>query len=322
MTWLAWRQHRLAVLLLLGYALLGVTGMLVLGLHVESAFTRNGLRACLTDTPVCPDTAEIVVEGFWQPGGLLRAAVRPLQFWLAGSVVLAGLLVGAPLFAREYAQGTQRFALTQSVGPARWYLTKLAVVAVPAVLAATALQLAYLWLTATLGPVLRTWPRFEPGEFELRGLVLPFYTLFAVVLGAVVGLLARRLVAAISVTLVAVALLVLVVPTLLRPHYQPPVFEADSTERPVAVRSWLLDSAAPNGPGTAHVWGPYSSFPACPAPNEAGLCVHGTGAVDTVYRVQPGDRFWTFQYVEAGLFLLLTAGVLALGAWALRRRPG
>jgi hypothetical protein len=39
------------------------------------------------------------------------------------------------------------------------------------------------------------------------------------------------------------------------------------------------------------------------------------------YLYQPADRFWTFQFIEAGLFVALTAAALGATIWLLHRRP-
>ena len=36
---------------------------------------------------------------------------------------------------------------------------------------------------------------------------------------------------------------------------------------------------------------------------------------------QPADRFWTFQFIEAGLFVALTAAALGVTIWLVHRRP-
>jgi hypothetical protein len=35
---------------------------------------------------------------------------------------------------------------------------------------------------------------------------------------------------------------------------------------------------------------------------------------------QPGDRFWLFQWVEVGLFVALSAALLYVALWQVRRR--
>jgi hypothetical protein len=36
---------------------------------------------------------------------------------------------------------------------------------------------------------------------------------------------------------------------------------------------------------------------------------------------QPADRFWTFQAIEAGIFVALAVALLAATVWLLRRSP-
>jgi hypothetical protein len=40
-----------------------------------------------------------------------------------------------------------------------------------------------------------------------------------------------------------------------------------------------------------------------------------------VVTYQPADRFWTFQFIEAGIFVALTAAALGAAIWLLHRRP-
>jgi hypothetical protein len=37
---------------------------------------------------------------------------------------------------------------------------------------------------------------------------------------------------------------------------------------------------------------------------------------------QPASSFWTFQFIEAGLYVALTAVALGAAVWLLRRRTG
>ena len=39
-----------------------------------------------------------------------------------------------------------------------------------------------------------------------------------------------------------------------------------------------------------------------------------------VVTYQPADRFWTFQFIEAGIFVALTAAALGATIWLLHRR--
>jgi len=47
----------------------------------------------------------------------------------------------------------------------------------------------------------------------------------------------------------------------------------------------------------------------------------GGNSTQTVISYQPAGRFWTFQFIEAGIFVALTAVALGAAIWLLRRRP-
>jgi hypothetical protein len=51
----------------------------------------------------------------------------------------------------------------------------------------------------------------------------------------------------------------------------------------------------------------------------AYLDQHGIRSLE-VY--QPGDRFWTFQLIEAGLLVTLAAVLLGVAVWPVHRRTG
>jgi hypothetical protein len=46
----------------------------------------------------------------------------------------------------------------------------------------------------------------------------------------------------------------------------------------------------------------------------------GGSQTGSAFLYQPADRFWTFQSIEAGLFVALTAAALAVAIWLLHRR--
>ncbi|HEY2552445.1 MAG TPA: hypothetical protein VGI64_17900 [Streptosporangiaceae bacterium] len=69
----------------------------------------------------------------------------------------------------------------------------------------------------------------------------------------------------------------------------------------------------------------------CPPPNVCGYGITSvpqlTGRIgDWVLGVQhgvnyqPADRFWPFQFIEAGIFVALTTAALGLTIWLLHRR--
>ena len=49
----------------------------------------------------------------------------------------------------------------------------------------------------------------------------------------------------------------------------------------------------------------------------AGELVNQSG---NIYLYQPADRFWTFQFIKAGIFVALTGAALGATIWLLHRR--
>ena len=122
MTWVTWRQHRLAlagVVALFGAA---AAYLLVTGLPMHDAY--GAVAGC---RPAGSDLCNRAINDFlrtYAPGvgvtfGLLQA-IPPL----------IGAFAGAPLLAREFETGTFRYAWTQGFGRARWTVAKLVPLAV------------------------------------------------------------------------------------------------------------------------------------------------------------------------------------------------
>jgi hypothetical protein len=50
-------------------------------------------------------------------------------------------------------------------------------------------------------------------------------------------------------------------------------------------------------------------------------CLHQHG-IRSLEVYQPGNRFWTFQLIEAGLLVALAAVLLGVAVWLIHRRTG
>ncbi|MEH0845715.1 ABC transporter permease subunit [Micromonospora sp. CPCC 205711] len=336
MIWLTWRQFRVPALA--GAAVLGVLAAYLVRLGVEIRDARDGYLARCGAVGDCAGAAARFA-GDHQNTLLILAGV----FWLLP--VVLGMFWGAPLVAREFEQGTHRLVWNQSVTRRRWLAVKLLVVAVAAM---TVAGLASLLLTWAASPVDRVADdRFSTIVFGARDVAPVSYAVFAVVLGATVGLLVRRTVPAMAFTVVAVAAIQVAVPNVVRPQLMPPVtvsrpMTADAvnelrglgsiTGRP-AVRgltvpdAWVtgtselltadgrpLDAATfddcltrPPRVGARGLFGDT-------APCLGALDLH----VDVTY--QPRHRYRAFQWLESALYLA-AAGLLAgAGMWRIRRR--
>jgi ABC-type transport system involved in multi-copper enzyme maturation permease subunit len=209
--------------------------------------------------------------------------------WLALLLLpaLAGVFLGAPLLAADLERGTHRLVWTQGIPRMRWLRGKLAAV-FAAVLAGAALLGCVAQLTIpTQWDSGATWltTGVEWNFFDQLGLALPTYLLFAVALGVAVGALIGRTLPSMMITGIVYVALRAAVATFLRPNYVPPLHGRP----PIAPSAWILPTAE-----------------------------FANGSVPLAY--QPADRFWTFQGIEAAIFLVFTIALLALTVASVLRR--
>jgi hypothetical protein len=323
MAGVTWRQHRFA---LVGVAtLLGVlaVALWIVGLQLHHAYAAAA--ACHpAGSPACQAMANTFngMDNFLSNGVILQV-VPPL----------IGAFVGAPVLARELETGTFRYAWTQGFGRWRWALAKLMLLAVVLAAAAAAVGVLVSWYYQ---------PYFAAGNqalglselspfatlFNLRGVAFPAWTLAAFVIGALAGMLIRRVVPAIVATLVVYAGLALATAGLLREHYLTPLLTSNPNVPGTAwiISQWstkdgrfafagfppgsLLDqfcSSVPPGPGGK------------PSSQTFAQCLSQHGYTQwTSY--QPASRFWPFQWIEGGWLLALSVLLIAATVWLVRRR--
>src|SRR5262245_49566188 len=166
---------------------------------------------------------------------------------------LVGVFWGAPLVAREIEAGTLPLVWTQSVTRTRWLLVKLAVVGLASALAAGLLSLVVTWWARPLDDAATT----VYATFGQRDIAPIGYALFSFALGVAVGVLVRRTVPAMAVTLfVFVAVRVSSTyglrPRILAPEHQVLALDPVRTGFGSAVSpSILLNSLFNGGPTSA-----------------------------------------------------------------------
>lgn len=314
MAWVTWRQHRPQ--LLAGVGLLAALALAAVGTHlpIRAAYHRDALSGCLP--PSARSGCDIILRHFQGEFDGWAAAVRGLAVLPA----LAGLFVGAPLLAREVEHGTYRLAWTQGVTRRRWLLSKTALLAGATVLGGLAASALVMWWRS---PFDTLEGRMGPDAFDIEGLVVPAYALFALAVGVLVGLLLRRTVAAMSITLVAFGATRLAVLEFLRPHFLSPLHRtvmADDSGRRIG--DWVLSDTLVDAGGKAISTGREDL--AVLHAQQAGIDPHTylvTLGWKRVISYQPSGRFWTFQLLEAGLFVALAAAVVAVAIWLVRRTP-
>jgi ABC-2 family transporter protein len=319
MVWVTWRQHRAA---LAGVAvLLGALAVYLwlAGLQIHHAYTTD----CHPGSSLA---CGINFSGRYGTTGIF------VSVFLQAVPVLIGAFAGAPVLARELETGTYRFAWTQGIGRWRWTLAKLVLLAAVVTAVAGAFSVLYSWYNQPFFASGYAIP-FSTRVFDLGEVAFAAWTLAAFSIGALAGMLIRRVVPAIAATLAAYAGLAVATALFLRQHYMTPLLTSN-----------------PNLPGSAwsvsqwYTKGGKFAFPAqggqlVRAVNQfcgGGISFNGRRAAGTFNgspaqclsrhgytqwtSYQPGSRFWPFQWIEGGWLLALSVLLIAGTVWLVRRR--
>ncbi|HEU5385502.1 MAG TPA: ABC transporter permease subunit [Streptosporangiaceae bacterium] len=315
MAWVTWRQHRAA---LAGVAALLGGWAVYLWLAGSSAY--HAYAAATACHPASSITCGEILSQFDYAYGdpALHAAVL-LQVVPA----LIGAFTGAPVLARELESGTFRYAWTLPFGRWRWALAKLGLLAVAVAAAAGAFGLLFSWFFRPFFADGHETP-FAPELFDLRPVALAAWTLAAFAIGALAGLLIRRVVPAIAATLAGYAALAFAAGLYLRQHYAAPLL---TTAPDVPGSAWVMSQWWTKG-GRFAFGHPSNDLlmRLCPSPGPykqplatVNQCLVQHGYTQwTSY--QPLSRFWSFQWIEGGWLLALSALLIATTIWLVRRR--
>jgi hypothetical protein len=314
MAWVTWRQHRAQLVAMAG--LLGALAVALIGtrLPIQAAYQRDTLSECLP--PTARSGCDIIVRHFSGEFDSWAAALRGL----AALPALAGLFIGAPLLARELEHGTLRFAWTQGVTRRRWLLSKTVLLAVATAAAGAIASALVMWWRS---PFDTLEGRMSPSGFDVEGVVVPSYALFALAVGVLAGLVFRRTVAAMTATLLVFVAARLTVLMFLRPHFLPPLHRtAVATDTGRQAGDWLLSDTLVDAVGR-QITTAREDLAVLHA-QQAGIDPHSylvSVGWKRVISYQPADRFWTFQLIEAGIFAALAAAIVLAAIWLVRRSP-
>jgi hypothetical protein len=324
MRWVTWRQHRAEMLggLLLLAALAAV--LVVTGLPMHAAYTDQGVAACVAgggwaascDTLLGQFTARYVGLG-------------DLVTLLTVLPALAGVFIGAPLLGRELEHGTWRLAWAQGVTRTRWLAVKLVLLgAAVAVLAVGFTALLTWWR----GPLDGIQGRLDPAAYNFEGVVPTAGAVFAFALGTLAGTLARRTIPAMALTFFGYWIVWLPLALVGRPRFLAPLertFYPGTNTVPTGGRGalgagqdWILHSGMVDRAG--HQLTLAQEYAVLQAAGDAdeGFTFFQQHGIRSLEVYQPGDRFWTFQLIEAGLLLALAAVLLGVAVWLVHRRTG
>jgi hypothetical protein len=182
--------------------------------------------------------------------------------------------------------------------------------------------------------------RLSPLVFGARGVVPLGYAAFAFVLGVTAGLLIRRTVPAMAVTLAIFAALQILMPMVVRPHLLAPAtatapFNVNDAE--------IMVTSNGSGPPTFTVQGSVAVPGAWILSNRTvlpsgralpstvpGVCLQqspqgcnnwlAARQLRAAVTYQPASRFWPLQWLELGIYLILTSAVGAVCLGQIRRQ--
>jgi hypothetical protein len=322
LTWVSWRQHRLA----LGAAAVLVAGacawMLISGLQTRSALASFGLNSCTPLTATSCTTQETVfINDYYSGTQVVIGALTVIP-------VLIGALIGGPLVARELETGTFRLSWTQGAGRTRWLAARLVLVGALVAAGAAAVSAVFSWYYQPMLQLGQDSP-LAPQVFDLRGVVFAGWALAAFAISACAGALVKRTIPAIVAAVAVWSGLLLLVAFWLRGHYQAALTGVG-----------LVNSAGGTGQGTPWIltqwWTQPGGAPASQSEISAlSSQLRQAGGLPTAqavqqwfaeqgylryYTYQPASRFWHFQLIEGGWLLVLSVLLGAGTVWLVRHR--
>ncbi|SOD74592.1 hypothetical protein SAMN05892883_3778 [Jatrophihabitans sp. GAS493] len=319
MTWLTWRQFRtqgLAVCALL--AALAIM-LAFTGFDLRHIYTVGGLATC----PSNPNCGGPNYDAFLSHYAPVRQLLGPLLLVLPAAI---GVFWGAPLVAGELESGTFRMVWTQGVSRVRWLTAKVAIVGVAAVGITGLASLVVTWWYSQIDEVNNS--RFQEDIFNERNIAPIGYAAFAFALGVCAGILLRRTLPAMAVTLVGYIVMQVLVLTSIRPHFRSPLRAVGPIDPPPGILpktgtpavglthsgDWIISNYVTDASGHS-----VSSIEIRPD-SECLNTGHCLADYQQHVTYQPAGRYWTFQWYEFSLYVGLAAILIGLSFWLIRRR--
>ena len=340
-SWLQFRaQAAVAAAALAAFAVI----LAATGPHLFHLYDTSGMATCQAHGDCVSLATSLVnrVPGFYTIVYFLAAGI------LFAVPLLIGAFWGAPLVTREFETGTVRLAWTQGVTRGRWLITKLAVVGLGAMATAGLFSLVLTWWAGPLDTATAlkegnsiTFIRLGFVLFATRDITPIGYAAFAFVLGVATGVVIRRTLPAMAVTLGVFAVVQIAWPIWVRSHLIAPAHTvvaltaADTGDLaqgpgntvmvappslPSLSGSWILNFQTIDTAGHAFN---VASIPACRGqiPNfRACQAALGARHLRDLITYQPASRFWALQWYETGIFVALALALAGFCLWRVQRR--
>ena len=316
MIWVTWRQHRAMLI-----SVLAVLGAIAVFLWIAGLDIHHNYAVMTACHPAGSSACQTLSSNFTNTDWTMA---NTLDILLQLAPVLIGAFAGAPLLARELEAGTYRYSWTQGFGRARWAIAKLVLVAVTVTVAAWAFSEVFTWF---FKPFLaqESLTELSATAFANRGIAFAAWTLVAFSIGAFLGMLFRRTIPAMAVTL-GVYLGLALGTWWLRPHYPVALVTSNpsigggafSPSSPTILSVWYTGAGGkPANPALVNKI--LAQFKNGHAPPRHPLTFAQYGITQWT-KYLPVSRFWPMQFIEAGWLLVLSALLIAGTVWLVRRR--
>jgi ABC-type transport system involved in multi-copper enzyme maturation permease subunit len=334
MIWLTWRQFRTPALITLAAGVVLAVSMVFLGQAIRHTYDST-IANCAADA--CTLATEKFRDKYLDQVNLLGVLLIAVP-------AAIGVFWGAPLITRELETGTYRMVWNQSVTRGNWLAAKLGLIALFAAVVVGALSYLLTWAAGPVDDLVST--RFGPMSFAARDITPIGYAVFTFALGTVVGLLVRRTLPAMAITLVIFAVVQIAMPNFVRAHLQTPITKSitltaesasgmhgigtsggpGDTDAPVEILwegipgAWVLGS---EGHDLLKADGSHftrTGMEAChegSMPKDVACMAKNNLHFNLTY--QPGSRYWTFQWIETAIFLALALALTGVGFWRINR---
>jgi hypothetical protein len=335
MIWLTWRQFRTQALVVFAALASLAVILAVTGPQLAQDYA-NGIAACNAG-----GGCSTFMSQFFDDNSTLYNGLIVVTMVVPGVI---GLFWGAPLITRELEAGTHRLVWNQTVTRTRWLAVKLGLTGLAAMAAGGLLSLAVTWWSSPIDKAAGSeFPRLSPVLFASRDIAPIGYAAFAFALGVTVGMLIRRTLPAMAITLAVFVAVQIAMPLWIRPHLITPAqvstaitatnlgnVYASGPEGPVTKLTvtfnepgaWIISNQTIDATGQV----------ASPLPSSVANCLLPAPLVpeclgkltDLGYRqqvtYQPGSRYWAFQWSETTIFLTLAVLLAGFCFWWIRRR--
>jgi hypothetical protein len=254
MIWLAWRQFRTQALVVAGLLAVFAVALGIDGIHLVHLYDTT-VASCAQRNDCDSARAAFQAQTKWH---------NALDLLVLAVPALLGAFWGAPLVARELETRTSHLAWTQSVTRSQWFVVKVAVTGAASAITAGLLSLMVTWWSSPHDRLTNS----PYSVFDKRDIVPAAYALFALALGAILGIIIRRTLPAMAATLatftvIRIGFVSWIRPRILSPLHSTGVFTLPTSNsvvflapRGVSPRDWLFSETVVTSAG--HVIGAYN----------------------------------------------------------------